>query len=439
MNARTEPVVSIQDLVQPDRVHKRVYTDPEVFELEMARLWRRTWLYVGHESQVPQPGSYYATTLAREPVLMIRHTDGRVHVLYNRCAHKGAMLVGDGCGRAETLRCAYHGWTYATDGTLQNTPLPQGYAGSGFGPGSPAANLRALPRVAAYRGFVFASMSADVPDLEPWLGATRATFDNAVERSPEGEIEIVGGCLRYVHDANWKILLENVSDNLHSMVTHQSAYQPARMAQRELGDIPAPMAVTMLEPFGGGYEFFDRIGHTVCGNGHAYSGGNVSIHSAYPEIPAYLRAMEQRYGADETRRILSVQRHNTIIYPGMTFKCALQSIRVYRPLAVDRTIQETWTFRLKGAPEEMLERAAFYNHLIFSPASIAGNDDWEAYHRIQQGLVSQGSDWVSQHRYLAGSGANDDGTFSGPGTSDIVFRHEFETWRKFMAAGESPA
>jgi nitrite reductase/ring-hydroxylating ferredoxin subunit len=432
MSAQLESTSLPHQLVKPDRVHKRVYTDPEIFELEMERLWRRTWLFVGHESQVQQPGNYYATTLARQPVLMIRHTDGRVHVLYNRCAHKGAMLVGDGCGKAETLRCAYHGWTYATDGKLQNTPLPQGYAGCGFGPGHPEANLRALPRVASYRGFVFASMSAEVPELEPWLGITKATFDNAVDRSPEGEIEVIGGCLRYLHDANWKILLENVSDNLHSMVTHQSAYQPARMARRDLGAAPVPMAITMLEPFGGGYEFFDQIGHTVCGNGHTFTGGNVSIHSDYPEIPEYLHAMEQRYGVDETRRILAVQRHNTIIYPSMTFKCALQSIRVYRPVAVDQTLQETWTFRLKGAPQEMLERATFYNHLIFSPASIAGNDDWEAYHRIQQGLVSQGSDWVSQHRYLTEPGANDDGTLSALGTSDSVFRHEFETWRKFM-------
>lgn len=434
MSDETQNPLAPEDLVQPDRVHKRVYTDPDIFELELERLWRRTWLFVGHESQVPQPGNYFATTLARQPVLMIRHTDGIVRVLYNRCAHKGAMLVGDGCGKAERLRCAYHGWTYATDGKLLHTPLPEGYAGCGFGVGHDAANLRSLERVASYRGFVFASMSADVPDLASWLGATRATFDNAVDRSPEGEIEVTGGCLRYLHDANWKILLENISDNMHPMVTHQAAYQPARAVRRELGGADVPLALTMLEPFGGGYEFFDRIGHTVCGNGHSYTGGNISIHSAYPEVPEYVQAMEQRYGADEVRRILSVQRHNTIIYPSMSFKCALQAIRVYRPLAVDRTIQETWTFRLKGAPDEMLERAALYNHLIFSPASIAGHDDWEAYHRIQQGLASQGSDWVSQHRHLGGASENADGSRSAPGTSDIVYRHEFATWKRFMSA-----
>lgn len=434
MSADTQSPLAPGDLVQPDRVHKRVYTDPDIFELEMERLWGRTWLFVGHESQVPQPGSYYATTLARQPVLMLRHTDGQVRVLYNRCAHKGAMLVGDSCGRAERLRCAYHGWVYGTDGTLQSTPGAAGYDGTGFGVGHGNASIRPLERVASYRGFVFASMCADVPELEAWLGPTRMAFDNAVERSPEGEIEVMGGCLRYVHDANWKILLENVSDNMHPMVTHQAAYQPARAVKRDLPPgTETPLAIAMLEPFGGGYEFFDSIGLTVCGDGHSYSGGRVSLHSSVPVAPGYMEAMERRYGAAETQRILSMQQHNTIVYPNMTFKSTLPVIRVYRPLAVDRTIQEVWTYRQKGAPDEMYVAATLYNHMIFSPASMAGHDDWEAYHRVQQGLASQGSDWVSQHRHLDNETRNADGSVSAPGTSDIVFRHEFSAWKRFMS------
>jgi phenylpropionate dioxygenase-like ring-hydroxylating dioxygenase large terminal subunit len=420
-------------LVRAGRVHRRVYTDPALFELEMTRLWQRTWLYVGHESQIPQPGCYFATTLARRPVLMVRGDDGGVRVFHNRCAHRGALLVGDDCGRAQRLRCAYHGWTYGSDGTLLHTPVPEGYAGCGFGVGHDGANLRTLARVARYRGFVFAAMDARVAPLEDWLGPARATFDNAVERAPDGEIEITGGCLRYVHDANWKILLENVSDNMHPMVTHQSAYQSARVVRRELAGDEAPLPVAMLEPFGGGYDFFDAIGHTVWGDGHSFTGGTVSIHAGYAEDPEYLEAMERRHGAEETRRILSVQRHNTILYPGMSLKCALQTIRVYRPLAVDRTVQETWTFRLKGAPDALLERATLYNQLVFSPASIAGNDDWEAYHRIQHGLAAHGPDWISQHRHPGEGTKNADGSRSAPGTSDLVFRHEFEAWKRFLS------
>lgn len=124
--AATNPI-DIQSLVQPDRVHKRVYTDPAIFELEMDRVFGQAWLYVGHESQVPNVGDYFTTRLGREPVVMVRHTDGAVNVLYNRCPHKGAKIVPDGSGSAgKFLRCLYHGWTFKCDGSLLSVPLRSG-------------------------------------------------------------------------------------------------------------------------------------------------------------------------------------------------------------------------------------------------------------------------------------------------------------------------
>jgi hypothetical protein len=75
-----------------------------------------------------------------------------------------------------------------------------------------------------------------------------------------------------------------------------------------------------------------------------------------------------------------------------------------------------------------------YNGLIFSPASVAGHDDWEAYHRIQHGLQSTSHDWVSGHRHLRQGDHNSDGSVTGLGTSDIVFRHQFAAWREYMSA-----
>jgi benzoate/toluate 1,2-dioxygenase subunit alpha len=111
---------AIRALVRPDEIHRDVYLDPELFDLEMEQLWRHTWLYVGHDSQVPNPGDFYTTELARVPVLMIRGTDGLVRVLPNRCAHKGTRLASAVHGKCVggALRCPYHGWTYRLDGTL---------------------------------------------------------------------------------------------------------------------------------------------------------------------------------------------------------------------------------------------------------------------------------------------------------------------------------
>ena len=116
MSADLDVDVDVGKLVEPDRVHRSIYTDPTIFQLEMERIFEHTWIYVGHDSQVPDPGDYYATVIGRQPVIMVRHTDNKVKVLYNRCAHKGAMLVGDTCGNVQQFSCGYHGWCYDTMG-----------------------------------------------------------------------------------------------------------------------------------------------------------------------------------------------------------------------------------------------------------------------------------------------------------------------------------
>src|SRR5438445_553052 len=110
-------------LVEADRVHRDVYTDPEVFQLEMERLWSRTWIYVGHASQVPNAGDFITLDIAAKPVIMVRQTDATIRVLMNRCAHQGTKVVGDLAGNAgKTFRCPYHAWTYRTDGSLNDIP-----------------------------------------------------------------------------------------------------------------------------------------------------------------------------------------------------------------------------------------------------------------------------------------------------------------------------
>ena len=98
---------AIRALVRPGSVHRDLYLDPELFELELEHLWRNTWVYVGHDSQVPNPGDYYTTQIGREPVIMLRGADGSVRVLPNRCAHKGSKLISAVQGRCAggALRC----------------------------------------------------------------------------------------------------------------------------------------------------------------------------------------------------------------------------------------------------------------------------------------------------------------------------------------------
>ena len=425
----------LASLVRADSVHKKVYTDPDIFELEMERIWNRAWIYVGHDSQVKEPGDYLATSIGRQPVVMTRHRDGKVYVLFNRCSHKGAQVVGDACGSRSQLRCSYHGYVYDTDGTLLHTPKAEGYEGVEFGKGKPGSNMRRVARVESYHGLVFASLAADGPDLETWLGGAATSIDNLVERSPEGRIEVAGGCFRYLHDSNWKMFVENLNDAMHPMVVHQSSSGTAKRVfdERLKEDGPVPFELEMLAPFTNNYDFFEKMGLTAWNYGHSVTGGKFSIHSAYSPIPGYMDALIDKYGERKAQEILAVNRHNTVVYPSFTLKGAITSIRVVKPVAVDKTVIESWVFRQVGAPEELFRRSITYCNLINSHANLVGPDDYEAYHRMQHGLQTRdGNEWVSQHRYLGQEEVDEDGARHATGTSDMVFRHQFHAWKNYM-------
>jgi len=387
---------AIERLVEPDRVHRDVYTDPEIFQLEMERLWSRTWIYVGHASQVPNVGDFITVDVAAKPVIMVRHTDGSVRLLMNRCAHKGTKVVSDFSGNAgKTFRCPYHAWTYRLDGTLLNIPLKEGYAGTRL----EAHGLPVVENVETYRGFVFARLAEEGIGFRDYFGDSLSSIDFLADRSPEGELELVGGCLRYLHNCNWKMFVENLNDTMHPMIAHAgSAGIAKKLWEGKPADMPKPMAIEQFVPFVSDYNFFDQMGVRVYPHGHSFSGVNFSIHSSYSTIPEYEAAMKRAYGEERAQKILGTVRHNTVYYPSLTIKGAIQSIRVARPLAADKTVLESYTFRLKGAPEALLQRTITYNRLINSPMSVVGHDDLHCYRAIQEGLAAQGNDWVNLHR-----------------------------------------
>ncbi len=427
-----------EQLVFPDKVHRSVYTSPEIFDLEMDRIWGQTWVFVGHESQVANPGDFYSTTIGSQPVILTRDHEGAIHVLYNRCAHKGAQLVGDRCGQLKEFRCCYHAWRFALDGRCLSIPLAEGYADSGLTPEDPEASIKKVPMVGSYRGFVFASLSADVPSLEEWLGGVASSIDNMVDRAPDGELEVVPGVMRYEHDSNWKFFVENLNDMMHPMIVHQSSSLTARVvAKRELGkDAALPPALEIISPFTESYAFFDDMGLHAFDHGHGYSGGKSSIHANYSDIDDYNAAMEASYGKQRLEEIFAVNRHNTVFYPSLTIKGAIQTIRVVKPIAVDRTVIESFTLRLKGAPDELLKRSVLYCNLINSSANLVGPDDQEAYRRQQQGLSSDGGEWIPLSRDINNDEELEPGHWYAKGSSDLAFRNQLKAWKTCMSKGD---
>jgi phenylpropionate dioxygenase-like ring-hydroxylating dioxygenase large terminal subunit len=425
---------AIRALVRDGDVHRDVYVDTELFDLEMDRLWHSAWLYVGHDSQVPAAGDYYTTEIAHQPVVMVRGQDGEVRVLYNRCAHRGAKLVSATAGNCGAiLRCPYHGWTYRLDGSLRTMPLKAGYANTGFSQSPAALGLAAVGAVAVYRGFVFARLNRTGADFAAYFGDSLSSLDNMADRSPVGRLEVAGAPLRYLHNCNWKMFVENLNDTMHPMVAHESSAGTARdLWKDQPPDVSKPMVIEQFLPFVSNYEFFDNMGVKIYDNGHSYTGVNFSIHSKYSGVPEYEAQMAEAYGAERARAILGEIRHNTVYYPSLTVKGAIQTIRVARPLAVDRTLIESFTLRLVGAPESLLERTVMYNRLINAPTSVVGHDDMYCYRAIQEGLASEGNEWVSLHRNH--SSQEEERGIAGiyNGTSEVSMRGQFRAWLAAM-------
>ena len=424
---------AVNALVRDTEVHKDLYIDQELFELEMEHLFANTWIYVGHASQVPNKGDYYTTTVGNQPVVMVRHSDGSVKVLYNRCPHKGTKVAGEVCGNTgKFFRCPYHAWTFRTDGSLLAVPLKKGYDNTGFETCEASQGMAPVAAVQTYRDFVFCRLNPQGVGFEDFFGQSLSTLDNMVERSPEGKLEVAGGVLRYMHQCNWKMLVDNQTDTCHPMVAHESSAGTAKkMWAGRPAEEPKPMAIEQFVPFVSDYKFFEDMGVRVYDNGHSFSGVHFSIHSKYAALPEYDAAMKAAYGEQRAAEILGLARHNTVYYPNLTIKGAIQAIRVARPIAVDKTLVESWTFRLKGAPPQLLERTCTYSRLINSPFSVVGHDDLHAYRGIQQGLHASGNEWVSLHRNYD-PGELQQKEITAIGTSEVSMRNQYRAWAHYM-------
>jgi phenylpropionate dioxygenase-like ring-hydroxylating dioxygenase large terminal subunit len=431
---------SFSRLVQPDRVHRSLYADPAIFELEMDRIFGHAWIYVGHESQIPNPGDYVTALVGRHKMILVRHSDGSPRVLHNRCGHRGALIVpASSKGNVRFFRCCYHGWTFRTDGEVLSIPVRRGYDDTGFDARNPAYWMPRAPRVESYRGFIFANLSVEGPSLGEWLGGVASSLDDFVDRAPAGRIEVAGRPFRVLQRNNWKLFFENLNDAMHALVVHESSVDAARAALARMTDRETPAhsyaddVIPTMDKNGAPYSMWEQITTRTYDWGHSFLGGFFNPDS-YEKT--YVEALERAYGKERMTEILSVNRHNSIIYPTCSTQAAYQQLRVIRPLSVDRTMIEIYNFRLIGAPDDTYRRTLIFSNLTNSPSSIVMPDDLEAYNRVQEGLSSGGGEWVSFHRDL-GRDRIHDGYTEAFGTSELPMRNQYRAWLRYMSPEEA--
>jgi phenylpropionate dioxygenase-like ring-hydroxylating dioxygenase large terminal subunit len=424
-------------LIQPDRVHRSVYADPAIFELEMERIFGRAWLVLGHESQVPKAGDYFTTRMGREPVIVIRKDDNEIGVLVNRCAHRGTTVCAEGRGNVERFVCPYHGWSYDRGGVLRAVPFESGYEKGKLS----TLGLRAVPRVALYRGFLFASLAPSGPDLLSFLGTAKNSFDDLVDRAPGGELEVAGGVFKHTYHGNWKLMLENHLDGAHPAWVHASSVAVARGAP-EPGKPGAEhyfdIAVRQMRQNGAPDAVWEATGMWATPRGHGYMGDYHSddrlvVGLGNPVFDDYRQRLIQEVGAKEADRILRVTLWNTIVYPNCSFMSQFRQLRIIHPLAVDRSVVYTYSLRMKQAPEQMFRDTVAFANVVNGTGSWVLTDDLEVYERLQRGLSSAAVEWVFIGR---GHGRDveepDDVRRGATGTSEVFIRAQMGAWLDYM-------
>jgi phenylpropionate dioxygenase-like ring-hydroxylating dioxygenase large terminal subunit len=217
----------IDELVSLERgeVDRRIYNDPEIFELEMQRIFTRSWLFLCHESQIPDPGDFFQSVMGRDNVLVVRQRDGSIKAMLNTCAHRGNAVCRAEEGNAKNFLCTYHGWSYGIDGRLNGVPGFKTFYDGQLD--KSRHGLAQVAQVASYKGFVFGTHDASAPRLEEFLGATgRLGLDQIAAR---GDMVVVPGIQKFIIDCNWKIAVDNLFDWYHPQITHASAFQPGVM------------------------------------------------------------------------------------------------------------------------------------------------------------------------------------------------------------------
>ena len=425
---------AINDLIEPGRVHRDVYTDPELFELEMERIFGRAWVFVGHDSQIPNPGDYITTEIGRQPVILIRHKDASARVLLNRCSHRGAKVLNDASGNAKSLICLYHGWSFGTDGACLGVTMPEGCAADfntkDFG-------LSTAARTGTYRGFIFASLSEKGPSFEEFLGPMTANIDDLVDRAPDGEILLDAGMHRYFFRGNWKLQVENVLDSYHVPFSHASTVnKKGEQFSRREGDKGGAQVVDekkkkTSDAWKGRRSYVVEFGHGWTSNTELKDKERSS-----PAWNAYKDALAAKVGAERMEEILTPEFHNTLLYPNISIMGLNIHVRVIKPIAVDLTEVNVYPIRLKGAPDEMNFGNIRLLNVTHSAASFVQTDDLEAFRRTQEGLRSTQSDWVDISRGMGEE--QTDSHYNATSESamhEMAIRAQYAAWLNYMTAG----
>jgi benzoate/toluate 1,2-dioxygenase alpha subunit len=355
------------------RVNREAMVSPEVFEQEKQRIFGESWLYLGHDSELPKKNDFRARSVNGKPLIFLRGADGEVRALYNACTHRGTTLCRIGSGNERFLRCFYHGWTFDTSGKLISVPDQESY-GPDF---DRERNRLTGPRLESYRGFYFVNFKAESEALMTYLGGAVPYLDLVCDQAESG-MEILRGSHEYSMRANWKMLVENSVDGYHLVTTHQRYLEMARAAGADFTAMP----FTRGADLGGGHVVSESYG------GEYGVGRPPSTEGERTKWDAHRQDLESRFGKEWTGRIYGTR--NLVIFPNLVIIDLIGGIVVRKidPIRPDYIEITAWELAPVGEDAEL--RALRLNNFLtfWGPGGMATPDDVEALECCQRSFAT---------------------------------------------------
>lgn len=364
------------------KVNREAMTSPDIFDKELKKVFDHCWLYVGHESEIPNRGDYVRRPVGGRPLFMVRGSKtGRVNVFHNTCTHRGAVVCRRDSGNSKIFQCFYHAWTFNNEGGLVGVPDRDGYAGDlDFA----QLGLARSARSESYRGFVFASFDPEIVDLTTYLGGAREYLDNIIDA--QGQAQILHGTHEYGMNANWKLLVENSIDGYHAAPTHDTYF-------KYLVDLGTDVT-----------EGMRGVGRDL-GNGHAVmeyvapwgrpiaKWESIFGEDAKSEMDILRATLAEKFG--ETRATLMCDHNrNLLIYPNLIINDIMAvTVRTFMPTSPTNVAITAWQVAPEDEVPEVRQRRLDSFLTFLGPGGFATPDDVEALESCQQGFSSGGVEW----------------------------------------------
>ena len=408
------------ELVQEDRVHKSLYSDETIFNRELEKVFNHTWVWVAHESEIPDKGSYKTAMIGKQPVIVARDRKNNIHVLENRCRHRGATVCEGKKGKTKSFSCPYHGWGYALDGELRALPIPEEYDGilekEKFG-------LVSL-RHETFMGMIFATLDVDLEPLEDFLAGAKKWIKLFMKQSGGYPMKVLGDH-RFRFPGNWKIQLENTTDAYHFPIVHKSFISSIDEQTQEVFD------------FLGGDGFVEDLG-----NGHSVMvmiPELVDLESNLEElIPERFEELAQDLRSEgieepEIRRLVRAvggTGFNLNLFPNIS--CSMAFFRNLVPISARETEIHHIAIGGDGAPTPFNQKRIRLHEHFQGPMGFGTPDDGEAWERVQKGSLSGVDGWIMVNRGQNNLRTSEDGNVQGAVCSETGMRAAYQQYKKLM-------